>query len=126
MRHLGRIGIFAATIQRFLKDLKRHHPDLFETLDEGLREKHLSKGKEEVFSMVRPSESGRTLKEVAEDLFTLVGGFKDHPEIMLHDQLSVDGEGTQGAVHSEERQGQPEGESQAQQGGTIRFSTKPL
>ena len=80
MRHLGRIGIFAATIQRFLRDLKRHHPDLFETLDEGLREKHLSKGKEEVFSMVRPSESGRTLKEVAEDLFTLVGGFKDHPE----------------------------------------------
>ena len=81
MRHLGRIGIFAATIRRFLRDLQRHHPDLFETLDEGLREKHLSKGKEEVFSMVRPSESGRTLKEVAEDLFTLVGGFKDHPEI---------------------------------------------
>ena len=91
MRHLGRIGIFTATIQKFLRNLKRHHPDLFETLDKSLRDKYLSKGKEAVFSMVKPSESARTLREVAGDLFTVVEGFRVYPEVrsMTSYQLMV-------------------------------------
>src|SRR4030067_3074136 len=34
MRHLGRIGLFCRTIKKFLVNLKRHHPDLFEALGE--------------------------------------------------------------------------------------------
>ena len=33
MRRLGRISIFSRSIHRFLKNLKRHHPSCFDTID---------------------------------------------------------------------------------------------
>ena len=36
MRHLGRIGLFCSTIKKFLVNLKRHHKDLFEALEQGV------------------------------------------------------------------------------------------
>ncbi|RTZ96098.1 MAG: hypothetical protein DSY90_11635 [Deltaproteobacteria bacterium] len=32
MRHLGRIGLFVKTIKKFLRNLKRHHRTLFDSL----------------------------------------------------------------------------------------------
>ena len=81
MRHLGRIGLFCHTLKKFLVNLKRHHKDLFEALDKGLRDRYLSKQGEGVFSMVKPSESMRTLEILGADLFFLIERFKENESI---------------------------------------------
>lgn len=78
MRHLGRIGIFVKTIQKFLTNLKRQHRDLFDGLDRSLTDRYLSKKEESIFSMVKPSESARTLELLGNDLFSLTERFKSH------------------------------------------------
>ena len=81
MRRLGRIGIFTSSINKFLVNLKRGHQELFDTIDKGIIEKYLSEKSLQCFSMVKPSESAKTLASVSADLFALVEQFKDHPEI---------------------------------------------
>ena len=76
MRHLGRIGIFVQCIRKFLVNLKRHHQELLETLDPELIGKYLDRKQGNAFSMVKPSESSRTLEQLAEDLFHLVERFR--------------------------------------------------
>ena len=78
MRHLGRIGLFCRTLKKFLVNLKRHHKDLFEALEKGLTDRYLSKQEEAVFSMVKPSESMRTLESLGADLFFLIERFKEN------------------------------------------------
>jgi hypothetical protein len=82
MRHLGRIGLFRHAIKKFLINVKRHHKDLFEMLDKGLTDQYLSKQGESVFSMVKPSESIRTLETLGVDLFFLIERFKSHEQII--------------------------------------------
>ena len=81
MRRLGRIGIFSSSINKFLVNLKRGHKELFDTIDKDVRDKYLSEKSLQCFSMVKPSESAKTLKSVSADLFDLVQQFKDHPEV---------------------------------------------
>jgi hypothetical protein len=81
MRRLGRIGIFVSTIHKFLVNLKRNHKDLFDTIDTGIRDKYLSEKSLQCFSMVKPSDSSKTLASVSSDLFYLVEQFKNHSEI---------------------------------------------
>jgi len=81
MRHLGRIGLFCRTIKKFLINLKRHHKDLFEALGKELTDRYLSKQGEAVFSMVKPSESFRTLETLGADLFFLIEQFKENEPI---------------------------------------------
>jgi hypothetical protein len=81
MRRLGRIGIFTSSINKFLVNLKRGHKEQFDTVDKGIIDRYLSKKSLECFSMVKPSESAKTLASVSADLFDLVAQFKDHPEI---------------------------------------------
>jgi len=81
MRHLGRIGLFRHTIKKFLINVKRHHKDLFESLDKGLTDRYVSKQGEAVFSLVKPSESIGTLETIGADLFFLIERFKDHGQI---------------------------------------------
>jgi hypothetical protein len=76
MRHLGRIGLFVQTIRKFLVNLKRHHSDQFRKLPAEAVDKYLDRKQENAFSMVKPSESHNTLKQLAEDLFMLVERFK--------------------------------------------------
>lgn len=75
MRHLGRIGLFVKTIKTFLRNLKRQYRILFDQLDNTLTHRYLSRKNESLFSMVKPSESARTLDQLAEDLFTLTHRF---------------------------------------------------
>ena len=75
MRHLGRIGLFAKIIKKFLRNLKRQHRILFDQLDKTLPQRYLSKKEESIFAMVKPSESGKTLDQMAEDVFTLIQRF---------------------------------------------------
>lgn len=81
MRHLGRIGLFVRVIKKFLANLKRHHSKLFAVLDMELTDRYMSKSQEAVFSMVKPSQSGKTLIALSADLFFLVERFKDNEQV---------------------------------------------
>ena len=77
MRRLGRIGIFSTTIHTFLKNLKRQHPELIDTVDRQIVETYLSESALNCFSRVKPSESRKTLTDVSRHLFNLYVQFKD-------------------------------------------------
>jgi len=106
MRKLGRIRIFATTIRKFLKKLKRKHPDLSDTLLESeFTDRYLGKESEGCFSRVKPSEASRTLDELAHDLLHLVELFSSYETVssfseykllerVLSEQCRVTGSGT--------------------------------
>jgi len=81
MRRLGRISIFSRSIHSFLINLKRHHKELFETLSKELVEKYTKKEAIACFSMVKPSESEKTLSSLSNDLFRLIECFKGNKEV---------------------------------------------
>jgi hypothetical protein len=82
MRHLGRIGIVVQTIHKFLVNLKRHHPDIFGTLPAALVERYLPEKALGCFSMVKPSESEKTLTSVCQDLFQLIQSLAGQDEVL--------------------------------------------
>ena len=82
MRSLGRIRIFAETIRKFLVNLKRHHKEFSKTIDERFIDRYLKKDASSCFSMVKPSESTKTLEMVSSDLFELVRIFRDNTDIV--------------------------------------------
>lgn len=85
MRRLGRIGIFSKSINKFLVNLKRGHKEPFERVDQGIIDKYFTETALGCFSMVKPSESKKTMASVAEDLFDLVEQFKDcQPVSAMH------------------------------------------
>lgn len=61
MARLGRIGLIAKTIGKFLVNLKRQHRDLFDGLGEELAGKYVTQKSLGCFSMVKPSESQKRL-----------------------------------------------------------------
>ena len=81
MRRLGRIGIFVRSIHTFLVNLKRQHSEIFETLEKELVDRYFSEKALSCFSMVKPSESAKTLHQVSNDLADLIGRFREHPEV---------------------------------------------
>lgn len=81
MSRLGRIGIFSKTIIKFLVNLKRGHKDMFAAIEENIIDKYLSDKSPSCFSMVKPSESKKTLAAVASDLYNLVRKFADNTEV---------------------------------------------
>ncbi len=81
MRRLGRIGIFIQTIHKFLVNLKRHHQKMFTKIDESLLERYSSKKALAAFSLVKPSESAKTLQQVSADLYDLIEHFKDQKTV---------------------------------------------
>ena len=81
MRRLGRINIFARCIRSFLVNLKRQKKELFETLPVELIERYFKKESIACFSMVKPSESEKTLTSLSNDLFSIVQSFKDNGEV---------------------------------------------
>jgi hypothetical protein len=106
MRRLGRIGIIASSIRKFLVNLKRGHKELFDTIDERIIDRYLSKQSLHCFSLVKPSESAKTLASVSNDLFHLVEQFKEQPDItamqsykllerVLKEQCTVSDDGKQ-------------------------------
>jgi hypothetical protein len=86
MRNLGRIGLFAKTIKKFLVNLKRQHRTLFDQLDDNLTLRYLGRKEGSLFAMVKPSDSGRTLDQLAEDVFTLTRRFASVTSV--HDMSS--------------------------------------
>jgi hypothetical protein len=82
MRHLGRIGLFVKTIRKFLVNLKRQQKELYDALDQALADRYMTKKGESVFSMVKPSESMKTLAALADDVFTLVERFRGNEPVV--------------------------------------------
>jgi hypothetical protein len=81
MAKLGRIRIMARTINKFLVNLKRQQRDLFDELPEALTEKYLTQKSMNCFSMVKPSESAKTLSDCAQDLFDVAMHFSDNDDV---------------------------------------------
>jgi hypothetical protein len=81
MRHLGRLGLFVKTIKTFLVNLKRHHKDLYESLETAITDRYMTKQGDAVFSMVKPSESINTLATLANDVFSLVERFRGNEPV---------------------------------------------
>lgn len=82
MRHLGRIGLFVNTIKKFLTNLKRHHKELFDSLGKEVSDRYFPKRGESTFSMVKPSESAKTLESLGNDLFYLIERFRDTDSVI--------------------------------------------
>lgn len=82
MRHLGRLGLFVKTIKKFLVNLKRHHKDLYESLETAITDRYMTKQGDAVFSMVKPSESINTLATLATDVFALVERFRGNEPVV--------------------------------------------
>lgn len=81
MRRLGRIGIFAKSIHKFLVNLKRGHKELFDRVEESVLDRYFSEQALGCFAMVKPSEARKTLVSVADDLFDLIERFKDYSQV---------------------------------------------
>jgi len=81
MRRLGRISIFSKGIHKFLVNVKRKYPDRFREVESQLVEKYFSEKSLLCFSMVKPSDSHKTLKEVSNDLYDLIEQFKGDREV---------------------------------------------
>jgi len=81
MRRLGRIGILVRCLHKFLVNLKRQYKELFETLPQEVVEKYLSEKAVACFSLVKPSETERTLVSVSQDLFQVVQHFTGNRDV---------------------------------------------
>ena len=100
MARLGRIGLMAKTIKKFLVNLKRQHRGLFDELPAELTDKYMTQKADSCFSMVKPSESAKTLAQVTQDLFDLSVHFAGNEQVaamtsfqlllrVLHEQCEI-------------------------------------
>ncbi len=76
MRSLTRLGTIVETVSKFLRELRRTHPDLFGMVDSQDWRRYVDRTGEGCFALTIPSESKRRLPEAAHDLFRLVEQFR--------------------------------------------------
>lgn len=76
MRTMGRTTQFVATITKFLKKLFRRRKKAYETLSAELTARYMEREAGGCFSRYKPSDAGRTLQTVAEDMAVLVEQFR--------------------------------------------------
>lgn len=81
MQRLGRIRIFSNSIHKFLKNLKRAHKDIFNTIDKDIIDTYFTEKSLSCFAMVKPSESQKSLASLSKDLFNLIQQFRTCPEV---------------------------------------------
>jgi hypothetical protein len=76
MRHLGRLGTFTETLERFLRQLSRRFPEQYQQIEPAVRQRYADGGKAMCFgASCKPSEANRHLAEAAQDLLDLVDRF---------------------------------------------------
>jgi len=82
MARLGRIRILSRTCTIFLKNLKRHHVDLYHNVSETIKSRYAKNDEApDYFGNTRPSESQKRLEDIAPDLYELIEQFKDNDNI---------------------------------------------
>ena len=81
MASFGRTRLMGVAIKRFLTQVKRHAPNDYASLDESLRQRY-APGVNQLFADVaKDTDSRRRLRQqVAEDMYTLLKHFTDHPQ----------------------------------------------
>ena len=89
MRHLGRVRLFASTIKKFLVNLKRHHKDSFASLGDDLTDRYVGKKSDAVFAGVKPSDSAKTLQDLADDLLLLVDRYRGDKAVSSMNSFSL-------------------------------------
>ena len=89
MCHFGRIRIIAASIKSFIVNLKRQHPDQYKKVSDELAGRYKNDNALSIFSLVKPSESSKTLDQVSKDLFVLCQMFKDNDSILKMSSFST-------------------------------------
>ncbi|MCA9236243.1 MAG: transposase [Planctomycetales bacterium] len=72
IRGLTRLGILVEAASKFLRELRRKHPDLFAQVDAEIIRKYVQREGNGCFAATRPSESKRRLPEAAQDVYALV------------------------------------------------------
>jgi len=81
MRRLGRICIFSQGIHNFFVNLKRQRRAIFKTIEKELLDRYLTQKSLGCFSLVKPSESAKTLETVSRDLLSLVERFRENKQV---------------------------------------------
>ena len=71
MRSLTRLGVVVESISKFVRELSRVHPQLYQDVDRELIRRHVERTGEGCFADTKPSESKRRLPEAGEDLLRL-------------------------------------------------------
>lgn len=76
MRSLTRLGILVEATSKFLRELRRLHPDLLGQLDPEIWRKYVNREGDGCFAWTAPSESKRRLPEAAADVHLLLEVFR--------------------------------------------------
>lgn len=76
MRSLTRLGTIVETVSKFLRELKRTHPGLFDRVGPTDWRRYVDRTGDGCFALSVPSESKRRLPEAAGDLYRLVEQFR--------------------------------------------------
>jgi len=111
MRRLGRVTIFTKTIHNFLKNLRRQHKNIFDLIEPGIIDKYFTEKGLSCFAAIKPSQSQKTLDDVAQDLFALVTRFESNKSVIsmntykqlkrvLEDQCCVPDASDEDPVHT--------------------------
>lgn len=108
IRRLTRLGILVKAASKFLRELRRKHPDLYAEIDAEIIQKYVDRQGEGCFADTRPSESKRRLPEAARDVYALVQQFRLGPasdlesfallERIFHEQCEVTEDGSAAVV----------------------------
>ncbi|QDT32929.1 transposase [Thalassoglobus polymorphus] len=77
IRGLTRLGILVEATSKFLRELKRMHPEQYSLVDPEMIRKYVTRTGDGCFGDTRPSESKKRITEAAEDVFKLIGLFQN-------------------------------------------------
>jgi hypothetical protein len=83
IRGLTRLGILVEAISKFLRQLRRCHPDLHQQVSADLMRRYVEREGPGCFASTKPSESRRRLPEAAADLHGLLVQFEPTPASAL-------------------------------------------
>ncbi|MCA9100125.1 MAG: transposase [Planctomycetales bacterium] len=75
IRGLTRLGILVEAASKFLRELRRKHPDLYAQVDAEIVRKYVQREGNGCFADTRPSESKRRLPEAAQDVYAIIQQF---------------------------------------------------
>jgi len=82
MACLGRIRILHKSVLKFLRNLKKKHPKVFNSLiSKELTDKYLTKDQDSCFNMIKPSARESNLQSHVEDLYGLIKVFQNNKKI---------------------------------------------
>ena len=76
MRSLTRLGILVESTSKFLRELRRIYPELYQGMDAELWRKYVARTGDGCFALTTPSQSKCRLPEAAADIDALLGQFR--------------------------------------------------